>query len=87
MGLRNRLCYEITFNDYDQVIMSGKSDVNYKISDISSEYEVVTHPDLASHISGKYQNITLLYDRVLRHRKISVNKLNYDMEFVIQYAL
>ena len=36
-----------------------------EISDISLEYEIATHPDLASHISGEYQNMALLYDRVL----------------------
>ena len=39
-GLRNRLCYELTFNDYNQVTKSGVSspkipDAKYKITDIS----------------------------------------------------
>ena len=74
LGLGNRLCYKITFNDYDRVIVSGKSDANYKISDIPLEYKIATHPDFASHISGKYLNMALLYNRVLRHRQILVNK-------------
>ena len=57
-GLENRLCYEITFNDYEKVInASGQTstlDVKYEISDISLEYEIVTQPDLARHISGGY---------------------------------
>ena len=57
LGLGNRLCYEITFNDYDRLIVSGKFDANYKISDISLEYKIATHPDFASHISGKYLNM------------------------------
>ena len=45
-GLWNRLCYEITFNDYNQVTKSGVSspkvpDAEYKITDISLEYEIV----------------------------------------------
>ena len=73
-GLGNRLCYELTFNDYNRVIVSGKSDVKYEFSDISLEYKIVTHSDLASHISGEYKNMVLLYDRVLRHRQVPVNK-------------
>ena len=78
-GLRNRLCYELTFNDYNQVSKSGVSspkvpDAKYKITDISLEYEIVTQPDLARSIRSEYQHMTLLYDRILRHRKIIVNK-------------
>ena len=68
-GLRNRLCYELTFNDYNQVTKSTGSlpnvpDAKYKITDISLEYE----------IRSEYQHMALLYDRILRHRKIIVNK-------------
>ena len=78
-GLRNRLCYELTFNDYNQVTKSGVSspkvpDAKYKITDISLEYEIVTQPDLARSIRSEYQSIALLYDKILRHRKIIVNK-------------
>ena len=78
-GLGNRLCYELTFNDYNRVTKSGVSspkvpDAKYKITDISLEYEIVTQPDLARSIRSKYQHMALLYDRILRHRKIIVNK-------------
>ena len=78
-GLRNRLCYELTFNNYNRVTKSGVSspkvpDAKYKITDISLEYEIVTQPDLAKSIRSEYQQIALLYDRILRHRKIMVNK-------------
>ena len=73
-GLGNRLCYEITFNDYNRVIKAGKTDAKYSISDISLEYEIVTHPVLANSIKLEYQTMALLYDRVLRHRQIQVNK-------------
>ena len=78
-GLRNRLCYGLTFNDYNRVTKSGVSspkvpDAKYKITDISLEYEIVTQPDLAGSIRSEYQQMTLLYDRILRHRKIIVNK-------------
>ena len=77
-GLRNRLCYELTFNDYNQVTKCAKSpkapDAKYKITDISLEYEIATQPDLARSIRCEYQHMSLLYDRSLRHRKIIVNK-------------
>ena len=75
-GLGNRLCYELTFNDYNRVINSTVAFpvAKYKITDISLEYEIVTHPTLTKHISDEYQSMVLLYDRVLRHRQIIVNK-------------
>ena len=77
-GLGNRLCYEITFNDYNRVIKSAVAspDAKYVISNISLEYEIVTQPTLAKHISDEYQNMALLYDRILRHRRVKVNKLD-----------
>ena len=77
-GLENRLCYEITFNDYNPVIKSTVSpkvpDTKYKITDISLEYEIVTQPDLVRSIRSEYQSMVLYYDRILRHRQIPVNK-------------
>ena len=84
-GLGNRLRYEITFNNYNRVTKSGVSspkvpDATYKITDISLEYEIITQPDLARSglntrsIRSEYQHMALLYDRILRHRKIIVNK-------------
>ena len=70
-GLGNRLCYEITFNDYNRVIKSAVSpkvpDAKYKITDISLEYEITTQPDLTRSIRSEYQHMALLYDRILRH--------------------
>ena len=78
-GLWNRLCYKLTFNDYNRVTKSGVSspkvpDAKYKITDISLEYEIATQPDLARSIRSEYQHMAPLYDRILRHRKIIVNK-------------
>ena len=78
-GLGNRLCYELTFNDYNRITKSRVSspkvpDAKYKITDISLEYEIATQPDLARSIRSEYQHMALLYDRILRHRKIIVNK-------------
>ena len=78
-GLWNRLCYELTFNDYNRVIKSAVSsptvpDAKHKITDISLEYEIATKPDLSRSIRSEYQHMALLYDRIRRHRKIIVNK-------------
>ena len=75
-GLENRLCYEITFNDYNRVISSSVAapDATYKITCISLEYEIVTQPDLVRSIKAEYDEMVLYYDRILRHRKIIVNK-------------
>ena len=85
-GLGNRLCYELTFNDYNRVTKSGVSpkipDAKYKITDISLEYEIVTQPDLVRSIRSEYQHMALLYDRIPRHRKIIVNK-SYSVELGI----
>ena len=80
-GLGNRVCYKLTFNDYHRVTKSGVSppkvpDAKYKITDISLEYEIATQPDLVRSIRSEYEYIALLYDRILRHRKIIVNKKN-----------
>ena len=49
-------------------------DAKYKITDTSLEYEIATQPDLERSIRSEYQRMALLYDRILRHRKIIVNK-------------
>ena len=61
-GLRNRLCYELTFNDYNQVTKSRVSspkvpDAKYEITDISLEYEIATQPDLSRSIRSEYQHM------------------------------
>ena len=68
-GLGNRLCYELTFNNYNQVIKFAVSpkvpDAKYRITDISLEYEIATQPDLERSIRSEYQSMALLYDRIL----------------------
>ena len=75
-GLGTRLCYEITFNDYNRVINSSVAapDATYKITDISLECEIITQPDLARSIKAEYDEMVLYFDRILRHRKIIVDK-------------
>ena len=75
-GLGDRLEYELTFNDYSRVIQAtGDTSASYTIEGISLEFEMVTQPDLARLIRNQYAGrIAILYDRILRHRKIAVNK-------------
>ena len=78
-GLGNRLCYELTFNDYNRVTKSRVSspkvpDAKYKITDISLEYEIATQLNLVRSVRSEFQHMALLYDRILRHRKIIINK-------------
>ena len=79
-GLRNKLCYEITFNEYGKVIYAAgqtpNPDATYDIKDISLEYEIVTQLDLARNISEEYQRMVLLYDRVVKDIIVPVNKLD-----------
>lgn len=88
-GLGNKLAYEITFSNYNRVIKStpakpsgassGTSapspDAKYKISNISLEYEIITHDYLATSIREEYRDLVVLYDRILRHRLIQVKKV------------
>ena len=74
VGLRNRLSYELLFNDYNRVINSSKTDGTYKITDISLEYDIVTQPELAHSVRSEYDKMVLLYDTVIQHNQIPVNK-------------
>ena len=79
VGLGNRLCYEITFNDYSEVTKSGVAsakvpDAKYNITDMTLEYEIATQPEFVRSIRSEYQHMALLYDRILKNRKIIVNK-------------
>ena len=74
-GLADRLSYELTFNNYSKVIESTDVNAKYNISGISLEYEVVTNAELARMIKNQYRGkMAILYDRVLRHRIIPLNK-------------
>ena len=44
------------------------------VTDISLEYDILTQPDLARFIKAEYDKMVLLYDRVLQHSQILVNK-------------
>ena len=63
-GLGNRLCYEPTYNNYNQVTKSGVisskvPDAKCKITDTSLECEITTQPNLARSIMFQYQQMAL----------------------------
>ena len=74
-GLGDRLEYELTFNDYNKVINSSDVDASYTIKNICLEFDTVSDTELAGQI-GQQTNgkMAILYDRILRHRKITKNK-------------
>ena len=41
---------------------------------MSLEYGIVTQPKLARYIRSEYDKMVLLYDRVIQHSQIPVNK-------------
>ena len=75
-ALGNRLEYELIFNDYSRAIrVSDDANTSYDIENITLEYAVVTQPELARMIANQYNGrLAILYDRILRHRKISRDK-------------
>lgn len=75
-ALGDRLEYEITFNDYSQVLSStGDDKTTYDIDNISLEFDMVTDTTLAARIRNQFNGpLVILYDRVLRHRKIVKNR-------------
>ena len=74
-ALNDRLTYELTFNNYNRVILSDDTTARYKISEISLEYEIVTSPQLSRMIRDQYQSkVTIFYDRILRHSYSMRNK-------------
>ena len=48
----------------------------YKITDISLEYDIVTQPELTRSVRSEHNKMVLLYDRVIQHSQILVNKSN-----------
>ena len=75
-ALGDRLEYELTFNDYTRVVKAaGDADASYHIGGISLEYDMVTLLELARMIDSQYKGrLAILYDRVLRHPKMTMDK-------------
>lgn len=74
-GLGDRLEYELTFNDYNKVIKSQDPESSYRIKNICLEFDVVSDVELTRQIRQQVDGkMVILYDRILRHRKITKNK-------------
>ena len=73
-GLGSHLTYELTFADYSDVIKSTDPDATYTISNISLEFDTIINALLASQIRTEYMKSSILYDRILRARIVSLNK-------------
>ena len=72
---KDRLSYELTFNNYGNVIVSSDPNASYTITDIHLEFEVLTSPELTTLLKRKYEGKhTVLYDRVIRHSRLTLNK-------------
>ena len=80
--LKDRLSYEITFNNYGRVIISSDTDASYTISDISMEFEIVSSPELVKSLKMKHRDMfQILYDRVIHHSKYTENKSKSHWNF------
>ena len=53
-GLGSHLTYELTYNDYSDVIKATDPDATYTISNISLEFDTMTNASLASQIRTEY---------------------------------
>ena len=85
VALVNTVCYEITFNNYEQFIKSPptmpsassaarSSDAKCNISNIFLEYDILKQPTLRRRIASEFQDMAILYNLMLRHRRIKLNK-------------
>ena len=72
-GLGSCLTYELTIADYSDVIKATNPDATYTISNISLEFDTIINASLASQIRMEYMKSSILYDRILRARIISLN--------------
>ena len=74
-GLGDRLTFELTFNDYKNVISSTDPDASYVIKNICLEFDKVTDVHLARQIRDlTTSKMVIYYDRIIRHAKIMKNK-------------
>ena len=78
-GLGDRPEYELTFNDYNKVIHFTDADSSYAISNICLEFDMITDSELARQIRQQFSGkMAILYDRILRDRKITKKKKKSD---------
>ena len=75
-ALGDRLEYELIFNDYSRVVVAtDDAAATYTVENICLEFDMITQPDLAPLIQNQCAGrLAILYNLVLRHRKIMANK-------------
>ena len=74
-ALRDRLSYELKFNEYGSVIRSSDTETKYTISNITLEFDTINHPELARLIAAQYQSrLAIYYERILHHSTMRKNK-------------
>lgn len=74
-ALKDRLSYELTFNNHGKVINSTDVEAKYTIFDISLEFDIVHHAELARLIAQQYQSrVAVYYERVLHHSTLQKSK-------------
>lgn len=67
-AMTDRLSYELTFASHKDVTRSTDANSSYTVSNISLEYEVLHHAELARQVQGIYGNkLPIYYDRVICH--------------------
>ena len=81
-ALSEKFSYDLIFNRYDRVILSDDIDAKYKISNISLEFDIVKHTELARMVLNRYQShLPIYYQRVLHHSTHSKNKADTIWNF------
>ena len=75
-GLGDRLEYELTFNEYGSTVQTtAAAGGSYTVENISLEFDKVTNAELARIIRSQYASrLAILYERILRHRKLRRDK-------------
>ena len=74
-GLGDRLEYELTFNEYSSTVQATAAATSYTVENISLDFDKVTNAELARLIRSQYANrLAILYERILRHRKLRRDK-------------
>ena len=82
MSKFQRVLLELTFKDYNRVIQAtgaagAAADASYAIDNISLEFDLVNLEDLARMIGNQYEGkLAILYDRVLRYRRVTKDKIS-----------
>ena len=81
-GLGDKLEIELMFNNVASIIKgstvtlaaAADSDYSYTVTDIRTEWDQITHAELASHMNLQYSMLALPFTRILHHQMKVINK-------------